>query len=142
MEAWADPPSAALPVSSEPCAFTSTQHLCAQPSMKGVSCSMSMLKGKGLLSLLGMNLFERGQSPGGQGSFATSSSPRFCKKRGDRLLQDVSFYVSTDKAENSAVHLSGKPGGSSCFRLLHCPSKHIMQRKVILPLRCFSPSCY
>lgn len=27
--------------------------------MKGVSCSMSMLKGKGLLYLLGMNLFEK-----------------------------------------------------------------------------------
>lgn len=76
MEGWADPPSeACLPVTSVPCAFTSTQHLCAQASVKGVSCSMSMLKGKGLLYLLGMNLFERGKSPGGQGSFATEHPP-------------------------------------------------------------------
>lgn len=84
MEGWADPPSAALPVSSEPCAFTSTQHLCAQPSIKGVSCSMSMLKGKALLYLLGMNLFERAKSPGGQGSFATEHPPHqdFLRKEG------------------------------------------------------------
>lgn len=76
MEGWADPPSEpCLPVTSVPCPFTSTKHLCAQNSMKGGSCSMSMLKGKGLLYLLGMNLFERGKSPSGQGSFATEHPP-------------------------------------------------------------------
>lgn len=74
MEGWADPPSAALPA-SVPCALTSTQHLCAQPSMKIVNCSMSMLKEKGLFYLPGMNLFGGGKSPGGRGSFATEHPP-------------------------------------------------------------------
>lgn len=93
VEGWADPASAALPVSSEPCAFTSTLHLCAQPSNKGVSCSMAMLKGKVLLYLLGMNLFERGKSPGGQGSFATEHSPHqdFVRKEGTAYFKMFPF---------------------------------------------------
>lgn len=69
---------------------------------------MSVLKGKGLLYLLGMNLFERGTSPAGQGSFATEHPPHRqdqCKEKRGQVMQGVSRYASTDKAENSAVLL-------------------------------------
>lgn len=84
---------------SEPCAFTSTQHLCAQPSIKAVNCSMAMLKGKALLYLLEMNLFERGKSPGGQGSFATEHSPHqdFVRKEGTGCFKMFPFMSAQIK---------------------------------------------
>lgn len=81
------PQQSCLPVTSAPCALISTQHFPMQPRIKSVSSSMSMLKGKGLLYLPGMNLFERGTSRAGQGSFTIEHPPHRQdqgKKRGDR----------------------------------------------------------
>lgn len=107
------------------CALSSTQH-CAQPRTKAVSSSMSMLKGKGLLYLLGMNVFGRGTSPAGQGSFATEYPPHrqdSIKEKG-QVLQGVSLWANTDKAETQQSRFeqqqssSRKPGRSSYFRPL------------------------